>query len=413
MQQFRIKLNLFLISFSYLLSYTFSIAFLYYLLFYNSDQTNGDPLSWTIVRASFLLPGALSNIFVGVLVDKYNKKKFMYISEFLSGILVISFMFLFNLGFDQTLHLVIYGVLLNIVFSFYEIALDASMVNISSENLGEKLISLIWFMRALSFVLGPVIAEKIYGFYSPTYIFLINAITFVFSSLSVMLTKFSNLKIREENKVSNFKIELLELKKYISVNPIIKFLITLNISIALFYMPLYDAIIPNMAYSLKLSKAGLAYIESASWVGTALTSILILFIGKIKFFLKNLFNSLRIEMLFLLLWLFPMVFKNLSINTIIISYVILAILDGAINATQTLGALNYFQIKVPENIRGKMLGLVKTVMRISAPVGTLFYGLVLKYYSWNIMLIFSVLTIFLIATYLGNKTTFKNFTKEL
>ncbi len=413
MQQLRIKLNLFLISFSYLLSYTFSIAFLYYLLFYNSDKTNSDPLSWTIIRASFLLPGALSNIFVGVLVDKYNKKKFMYLSELLSGILVLSFMLLFNLGFDKTLHLALYGIALNIVFSFYEIALDASMVNISNEKLGEKLISLIWFMRALSFVLGPIIAEKIYEAYSPTSIFLINGLTFLISSISVILTKFSNMQIKENTKIKNFKNDLLELKTYISKNPIIKFLVTLNVSIALFYMPIYDALIPNMAYALNLSKSGIAYIESASWVGTALTSILILFIGKIKFFLKNLFNSLRLQMIFLSLWLFPLMFKNLSIKNMVIVYVFLAVLDGAINATQTLGALNYFQIKVPEEIRGKMLGLVKTVMRISSPIGTVFYGIALKYYSWNIVLGFSVLVIFLIGTYLGNKKTFKTFSKEL
>lgn len=403
-----------LISFAYLISTTLSVTFLWGLLFYNRNISDKDPLQFTIIRSSFLLPGALVNIFSGIIVDRYSKKKVMVFSELINAIAVVSFFYYFNRGFTNLWFLAAIGFASSMIFSFYEIALDASMVDLAGEKLGEKLISVIWLMRATSWIIGPQLGAYLYKSYGMKDIFFYNAISFIVSAALTLFLHFEKgiINNKEENR-EGFMDQLNDLIAHIKKTPIMGFLFTLNLSIALFYLPIYDAIVPNMATSLGFSDSNLASIESSAWIGVAIGSIVVSLSPSPIYYLKNLFHLLKVESLMLLAWLFPLFLTTLSLAQMFNIFIVLTIIDGAINAAQTLGALTYFQIKVPKKLRGKILGTTKTVMRLSAPIGTVSFGLLLKYIHWSTALLIASLSIISIVFYLSSRPVFKKFAETI
>jgi DHA3 family macrolide efflux protein-like MFS transporter len=406
--------NIALIVSAYLISVTCTQIFIYGLMFYNRALSSQSTASWAMIFASFLFPGALTNIFVGVLSDMSSKQKLMIRSEFISGVFTLLFLYTFSLGFDSLIYLCSYAAILSITFSFFEVPLDASMVNIAGDK-ANSLVSVIWLARALAYCTGPILGRVLSA--NPSMLFYLNAASFL---ISILLQSFMTLdeKINKKVKLSvgvflkSVGSELTVLKKYMKENRIVGFLLLLNLVIALVYMPVFSAVIPDLAKQLSLEEKYLSYLESSSWIGVALAAVFVSATNVSSFLLKNLFNTLKLQSVMFFLWLFPLFFnfRNTEITVILL---VLVILDGVINTSQTLGALTYFQVQIPENVRGKLLGTMRTVMKITAPIGIFVYGLALKYVPWYAMLLFTAVVMFAISTIMGMSKTFQDFKKKM
>tara|TARA_B100001094_G_C17411544_1_gene430459 strand:- start:112 stop:432 length:321 start_codon:yes stop_codon:yes gene_type:complete len=96
-----------------------------------------------------------------------------------------------------------------------------------------------------------------------------------------------------------------------------------------------------------------------------------------------------------------------------IFYIALVVIDGAVNTLQSLGALTYFQVKIPEEIRGKLLGTMRTVMKITAPLGLFIYGIALEYLPWYSMLLVTTLVMISISFIMERTKTFKDFMEDM
>ena len=414
MENNRSNMNSVLVVASYLISVTFTMVFIYGLLFYNRSMSGQSTASWSIIFSSFLLAGALTNIFVGVLSDTYSKRRLMIRSELLAAIATTIFMFLFLFGFNGTISISIYAATLSIIFSFFEVPLDASMVNIAGEG-ANKLVSIIWMSRAVSWFIGPILGRILST--NPLMLFYLNIASFFISGTLQYITNYSetiskNADFSIAKALANTGSDLKELGNYMKSNRIIGFLLTLNLIIAVVYMPIFSAVIPDLAKELSLSETSLSYIESSSWLGTAIAAAIVTASSISSFLLKNLFNTLKIQSTIFLVWLLPL-FINMSSEATALFYISLVALDGAINTMQTLGALTYFQVKIPEDIRGKLLGTMRTVMKITAPFGIFVYGMALEYLPWYTMMIFTSIIMIGTSFILGNSKTFREFKSSI
>lgn len=414
MENSKNSVNSALVVSSYLISVTFTMVFIYGLLFYNRSMSGQSTASWSIIFSSFLFPGALTNIFVGVLSDTYSKRSLMIKAETLAAIATVIFLFLFSFGFNGTLSISLYAATLSVLFSFFEVPLDASMVNVAGAG-ANKLVSIIWLSRAVAWFIGPILGRILSS--APLTLFYLNIASFVISSILQYLTSYSeNLSTKSDFSVAkalaNTGNDLKELAKYMKTNRIIGFLLTLNLIIAIVYMPVFSAVIPDLARELSISETNLSYIESASWLGTAIAAAIVSASTISSFLLKNLFNTLKIQSTIFFVWLLPL-FTNMSSEAIALFYISLVALDGAINTFQTLGALTYFQVQIPEDIRGKLLGTMRTVMKITAPFGIFIYGVALEYLPWYTMMIVTAVVMIGTSFILGNSNTFKDFKKSI
>lgn len=404
-------LNIALIVSSYLISTTFNIAFLYTCLFYNKAQTNSDPASWAILFSSFYFPGALINIVAGTISDTYSKKKIMFYSEILAGFMTTIFMFSFIKGFNTTPYLAIYLSVLSICYAFFQVPLDASLINICDEKLAEKLISILWISRAIANTAGPFIGYYMSSSYSMIkMLFIINSISYLISATLQYGISFNEAKIyiKHVGIYRNIKSKMGSLILYIKGNRIIGFLFALNLVIALFYSPIFGAIIPAMSNSLNLKNSSLSYIEGAKWLGIIISAIIVATFKSGPFYLKHLFNFITIQGLLLLLWLFPL-FINISNSKASTIFISLAIFDGILLTFENLGALTFFQVKISEDIRGSLLGTMRTVMKVSGSIGIATYGLLLRYVEWHIMLLLTTFVILYSGIFLRKSKIYKDF----
>lgn len=408
-------LNMVLITAAYLISTTFSLAFLYGLLFYNRIQTNSDPASWAILFSCFLFPGAIINIPVGAMSDTYSKRKLMLISELFGGLLVLIFSFLFSNGYSTTIYLGIYLSFLSLTFAFFEVPLDASLINICDEELAKKLVSIIWMSRAIANSTGPLIGHYMSSSYSMMkLLFIINAISFIISALLQYRISFNEAEVSKKDRsvLKTVSLQIKTLSSYIKENRIIGFLFTLNLIIAAFYLPLFGAIAPAMSSSLNLGDVTLAYIESFNWIGVVISALVVTIFSSGSFYLKNLFNFITIQGIFLLAWLFPLL-GIVSTSKMALVFILLSTIDGIINTFQSLGALTFFQINIPENVRGSLLGTMRTVMKISAPIGIAMYGFALKFVDWHITMLATSLIVLFLGIFLRRVKIYSEFIKKI
>lgn len=404
-------LNMVLIVSSYLISTTLNIAFLYGLLFYNRIQTSSDPASWAILFSSFYFPGAVINIVAGTISDTYSKKKIMFYSEILAGLMTIIFMFSFIKGFNTTPYLAIYLSILSIFYAFFQVPLDASLINICDKKLAEKLISILWISRAIANTAGPIMGYYMSFSYSMIkMLFIINALSYLISAILQCGISFNEAKIYVENVgiYRNIKSKMGSLYLYIKGNRIIEFLFALNLVIALFYSPIFGAIVPAMSHSLNLENSSLSYIEGAKWIGIIISAIVVATFKSGSFYLKNLFNFITIQGLLFLLWLLP-IFIPIDKSNVSYMFISLAIFDGILLTFENLGALTFFQVKIPEDVRGSLLGTMRTVMKVSGPIGIATYGLLLRYFSWSFMLLLTTFVILYSGIFLRRSKIYNDF----
>lgn len=407
------KRNSFLITISYLVSVSMSQTFIYGLLFYNRETIGQSTAAWAIIYSCSLFPGALVNSFVGVFADIYSKKNMMLKSEAISAVFLAIFTYMFINGLNSLSFLCLYVGFISVFFAFFEIPLDASVVNIAGSN-SDTLVSIIWMSRAISSLIGPILGKALSS--TPIYLFYLNTASFVISVFLQYLMSF-NENLDESRASASLKEltsyaleDIKNLFSYIDKNKVIGFLLALNLVIAIFYVPVFGSIAPDFCQELSLGEDSLAYIESASWFGVIVGSIVIVISNMSTLFLKNLFNLLQLQSIFLGLWLFPLFINAKSYTATI--FILLAIIDGAILTLQNLGALTYFQTKLPENMRGKVLGAMRTVMKVTAPLGILIYGVILEYLSWYTMMIFSVIVMLSASLILGKNKIFQDFISE-
>lgn len=416
MEERRKLLNTWCISLAYVISTTFGIAFMYGMLFYNREMSGGDATQWAILQSAFLFPGAIVNIFVGALSDMFSKKKFMMVSEFASGFAILVLLALFQQGYTSLLYLSLFAAAMSMLYAFFEVPLDASMVNMTDSVWAERLVSIIWLTRAVSYFAGPIIGEIMVRNNSMSLLFYLNAGSFFVSVLLQYIMRYEeqSLHIRDSNVSIRKEIftQLKELLEYIKENRIIGFLFSLNLVLAIFYVPIFQAITPAIASALDMSNAQLSYVEAASWVGVSLAAIIVAITKMNTFFLKNLFNALKVQGVFLCLWLIP-AFMYFSPSILTIGFVSLSIIDGLLNTFQSLGALSYFQIKLPERMRGRVLGTMRTAMKISAPIGIMIYGILLKVFAWPILMGLTIAAMLGAGLFLGKAPIFKKFVEKM
>jgi predicted MFS family arabinose efflux permease len=405
-----IKKNSTLVVLSYWISVSLTQTFLFGLLFYNRLSAVNSTYSWAILYSSFLLPGALVNTPIGIITDIFNKKRMMLLSEMFSAIISIIFLLMFLNGFNTLPYLCIYLATFSVAFSFFEIPLDASSAIIAKDN-ADSLISFVWISRALSHLIGPILGRALS--YHPKYLFILNTASFIISAFLQYLMKYEN----NYHAVSDLKIfkrvkeEISGVKNYIKQNNIILLLLALNLVLAMFYLPIFGAIMPAMTRSLALGETTLSYVESSNWLGVIIGSAIIITTRSSGFFLKNLFKTLAIQGGVIFTWtLVDRFFYKNQLSSIL---VILSIIDGLLLTLQNLGALTYFQMRIPENMRGKILGAMRTVMKLSAPLGITIYGILLEKVSWQTMISVTATTMVLAGLIIGNTKIIKTFKKSI
>lgn len=335
-------------------------------------------LSWliySVTNSPFLLgfvmfAGQLPTFFIapfaGVLADKYDKHKIIIITQVVSmfqAILLAIFVMTDHINVSV---LIILNILLGIANSF-DIPTRQSFVIQMIDN-KEDLPNAIALNSAIvngSRLIGPAIAGILVASLGEGICFLINAISFVFVIISLLLMKIE----KEEKKVENQNVSILkQLKegyKYSFGFLPIKSVILLLAAVSLFGN-LYLVLLPVFAKDILSGNATtLGYLNSAVGIG-ALSAALYLASRKSTLGLGKIIATTTFIFAFsLILFSFS---KSITLSLIILLFC------GYGMMIQTAGSNTILQTLSNDDMRGRVMSFYTVAFRGMAPFGSLMAG---------------------------------------
>ena len=115
-----------------------------------------------IFFAAVNLPTTIISIFIGTIIEKYNKKNIILICDFLTSILYF-ILFLYFKNFSSLTFLFLFSLIVNIISKFFEIASKVLFSEINTTETLEKYNGLQSFIENTIMIIGPVIGTYLFA----------------------------------------------------------------------------------------------------------------------------------------------------------------------------------------------------------------------------------------------------------
>lgn len=408
------KLNFVLLIFGRFVSELGSSVFGFALSLYVLDFTNS-AAAFSLVLSFSIIPNMLVNLIAGSFVDKHDKKKTIVITDILSGISVLIFMCLFHFNPRSIVLLITFKIILAVTQSFFGLAISTSIPNIVGENNTARANSLFTTVGSLINILGPVIGAVAYKMIGLEYILLIDGISFILSGISEIFIIMESKNVvktdttKKEGYLSGIKLGF----HYILKEKTTTFFIAIALLVNLVFSPLSALVIPYINYNvLKVSGIQLSVIQG-SWAAGAIIGGFLMSLKKDTFkLIKHVFVLIQAQALIMIMFCFP----NLKVPlfesrwVITITFSLLLIILGILNVMQNVPLYTYFQIRVEENLRGRVFAVFNVTIMISSTIGLWLFGGILEYVNWDQILLVSGIIMVIISLLLNSNTYFKKFT---
>ncbi|MHB0976637.1 MAG: MFS transporter [Candidatus Aquicultorales bacterium] len=343
---------------------------------------SGSPLAISVLMIARLAPAVVFGSFVGVIVDRVNRKWLMIGCDVARGLLTLT------LPFVQNFYVLILVAFILEAFSLlFMPAKDASIPNIVEED--EILVanSLSGTTNYATMILGsgaaaavlaaadalirslPLVRE-VFGptFSGPGVAFLLNSLTFFVSALTIA---FIRIKVRTQPPAEggltaitkDLSDSLQLLRKSRLVRPM---LISLGIAI-LGGGSIYALGVDYSNSVLGVGNAGFGFMLAALGVGLVIGAALASFVGKIFSKVQLFSSSLFFLGAFLVVFSLVPVYE-VSIVTLVLAGINLAMLQ--------VTGYTLIHENLPDEFRGRIFGIMESIIRVSLLVSLGFAGLV-------------------------------------
>ena len=349
-----------------------------------------------IFFAAVNLPTTIISIFIGTIIEKYNKKNIILICDFLTSILYF-ILFLYFKNFSSLTFLFLISLLINIISKFFEIASKVLFSEINSPETLEKYNGLQSFMENTIIIVGPVIGTYLFVTFDFNLILIIVSLGYFLSFLQELFIKYEkNLDLLVEK--TNFLEDFKEGISYIRSNKII-----LNFFILVMFLNFFiannDEII-NPGILIKkygISEKLFGFSATSYGAGSVFAGIFIFYNKKFRFLkkLKSLF-ILNSSLMCLLGLLSIMLFKyNHYIYFTI--FIFFQFLIGMITTFVNVPLISSFQKNVEIKYQSRFFSILSFFSRGLIPLGILYAGYLSSYIGADITYIINNLAIITIV----------------
>ena len=222
------------------LFYSFAVSFYILKITGNSALIQG--LYLAVGGVTF----CLVTLFGGVVADRFNKAKIMYICDYLKGGIIIGFTFLLMFVIKSTewkvVALFIVTVLLNAIAGLFSPASSALLPQIVEENQFQQAQSYFSILSSFQTIVGVVLAGVLYSLVPINVLFFIVGGCYILSAISEMFIKYTSEYEKRDEKLT-LKAAFNDIGDGFSYLKSIKALLVLMICILFinfFFSPLFD-----------------------------------------------------------------------------------------------------------------------------------------------------------------------------
>ncbi|GKX68285.1 MFS transporter [Inconstantimicrobium mannanitabidum] len=376
-------------------------------------KVTGSGGSFAINVLIAMLPRIILGPFAGIIADRIDRKKLTITFDALSGIITFGLLGLSSIYGLKIEFIYITSLLLAIINIFYDTSLTSSMPNLVTDKKLMKINSYCSTSTAVSGILAPVLAGVIYGLIPINIFLILNGISFFFSSAIEMFINFNfNSSLETSSKtpmtLTVFKNEIKEVLQFVREQKIIYELIKYVLLINFFFNASIGVVYPYIINNvLKMSSAQYGTFQAFYFVGMIIASIILGNKKEKGNGLKNLaFGLGTTGVVFMLLGIQVINLSIFKINFVLCAYnVILLFIMGVALITVNTPLMVTLQRMTPENLRGRITGIIGTLSGGIAPLGIIITGLIIDRVSPLIILLISGGTIVLAAVHMKRNNT--------
>ena len=354
-----------------------------------------------IFFAAVNLPTTIISIFIGTIIEKFNKKNIILISDFLTSILYF-ILFLYFKNSNSLIFLFFISLIINIISKFFEIASKVLFSEINIPETLEKYNGLQSFLENTVMIIGPVIGTYLFAIFSFNLILIIVSLSYFLSFLQELFIKYEkNTNLSKEK--SNFFKDFKEGINYIKNNKII-FNFFILIMFLNFFIANNDEII-NPGILIKkyqISEKLFGFSVACYGLGSVVAGIFIYYNNKFKFLkkLKPLFilNS-SLMCLGGLLSIILFKYNHYIYFTIFIFF---QFLIGMITTFVNVPLISSFQRSVGIEYQSRFFSILSFFSGGLIPLGILYAGYLSSYIGADVTYIIDNVVIIIIVCLVFN-----------
>jgi MFS transporter, DHA3 family, macrolide efflux protein len=306
-------------------------------------RLTGSALSVGLMMMATAAPSLFVGLFAGVVVDRYDRKRIMVITELMRAVLVV---FIPILVPFSIVWLYVIVALLSAISQFYDPAHESVLPEIAPED---ELASANSLMAISSFgatAIGFAASGLIASAADVDMAFYINSATFLFSALAISLVRIKPLEVPEESGgaaliVRNLQVGL----RFLSDTPILR-------SLFLAYIPVLIAFGLSNSLLLPFADRALQATEFEYGIQEALTSIGFV-VGSLL--MARIFDRMREGQWIALGWMSMGLLGVIYSQMTSIPWAILLVtISGFMNAPPAIGGRLILQRNTPREMRGRV-----------------------------------------------------------
>jgi len=352
-----------------------------------------------IIDACSLVPRVFLSLIAGTFADRHNRKKIIVLMDLIRAVFLIILGILTISGYVKLWILISVSIILGSCGPFFDPAIQSVKPDIVKKKYLIKYNALFEFSSTGIWTIGRAVAGILVQILGFPIIFTINGLSFLFSGISEIFLK---IPLKEKSKEEkSFLKELKEGLRYVyklkGLRVQYLFIMFLNflskIGTILF--------IPLFANRYKNAAAYYGFVMMIGTIGFMLGSVIISFIPfeKIK---KSTFYILSMIIVGLIKMTIPY-----CENVFLIS--VNFFISGAFISMANIVNSTVLQIKIPQNMRGKVYGFRRTMNTVLLPLGAIIGGYLGKVLGIEETIFGTYLICALIASLLFFSKSYKQF----
>ncbi|WP_335983269.1 MFS transporter [Fusobacterium polymorphum] len=351
-----------------------------------------------IFFAAVNFPTIIVSIFIGTIIEKFNKKNIILICDFLTSMLYFV-LFLYLKNFNSLSFLFLISLLINIVSKFFEIASKVLFSEINSPETLEKYNGLQSFMENTIIIVGPVIGTYLFVTFDFNLILIIVSLGYFLSFLQELFIKYEknlNLLIEKTNFLEDFKEGI----SYIGSNKIILNFFILVMFLNFFIANNDEIINPGILIrKYEISEKLFGFSATSYGAGSVFAGIFIYYNNKFKFLKKLKLLFILNSSLMCLLGLLSIIIILFKYNHYIyfIIFIFFQFLIGMITTFVNVPLISSFQKNVEIKYQSRFFSILSFFSGGLIPLGILYAGYLSSYIGADITYIINNLAIITIV----------------
>ncbi len=336
--------------------------------FVTEVQPTADPATAMALVGFFnFAPEVLLSPISGALVDRWNRKLVMILSDVAAGLATIAIFLLYSSGQLQMWHLYVAGAWTGAFKSFQWPAYSAAISTMIPKEQYTRADAVMGLTESLSGILAPPLAGLLLGIIGLTGIMTIDIITFLAAVAGVLLVAIPQPKVSAEGEVkrSIWKDSLFGFR-FILQRPSL-----LGLQLMFFFGNLLASVAGILLNPMILSRTGnnellLSFVQGAYGAGAVIGGLILVRTGGLKRRTNGVIWG----------WFFGTFFGLvlLGMGRTLPVWLVVVFASALINVYINASNQSIWQAKVPPDLQGRVFSARRTIAQVVGPLGILLAG---------------------------------------